>query len=178
MQIGGKRPLMISRGWVQSATVVLIVGFLILGVLTYSTYHDEPPIPRIVTTTSGSILFTTADIMAGQQVFLGSGLMEYGSIFGHGAYLGPDFTTEYLHRAALSSIEFYGGQHSDRARCRTIQDSKSNRYDSPTGILTYTDAQAHAFDEYRTYYESFLESQLRSSDCGQGQFEIRTRSGS
>ena len=39
--------------------------------------------------------------------------MEYGSIFGHGAYLGPDFTTEYLHRAALSSISFYGGQDSD-----------------------------------------------------------------
>lgn len=42
-----------------------------------------------------------------------NGLMEYGSIFGHGAYLGPDFTTEYLHRAALSSISFYGGQDSD-----------------------------------------------------------------
>jgi nitric oxide reductase subunit B len=27
--------------------------------------------------------------------------MKYGSIFGHGAYLGPDFTADYLHRAAL-----------------------------------------------------------------------------
>ena len=29
--------------------------------------------------------------------------MEYGSIFGHGAYLGPDFTADYLHRAAQSA---------------------------------------------------------------------------
>jgi len=119
MEIGLKRPLMISRGWVQAAAVVLIIGFFILGVLTYSTYHDEPPIPDVVKSADGSTLFTRADIMAGQQIFLGNGLMEYGSIFGHGAYLGPDFTTEYLHQAALSSIEFYGGANSDRARSRT-----------------------------------------------------------
>jgi nitric oxide reductase subunit B len=156
MEIGLKRPLMISRGWVQAAAVVLIIGFFILGVLTYSTYHDEPPIPAVVKSPNASILFTRADIMAGQQVFLGNGLMEYGSIFGHGAYLGPDFTTEYLHRAALSSIEFYGGANSDTARSRTIQDFKTNRFDAATGILIYTDAQAHAFEECRAYYESFF----------------------
>src|SRR5215469_7643351 len=156
MEMSGKRPLMISRGWIQAAAVVLIIGFFILGVLTYSTYHDEPPIPEVVKSQNGSVLFTRADIMAGQHVFLGNGLMEYGSIFGHGAYLGPDFTTEYLHRAALSSIAFYGGTHSDTARSQTIEDFKTNRYDSATGILIYTDAQAHAFDECRAYYASFF----------------------
>lgn len=156
MEIGVKRPLMISRGWMQAAAVVLIIGFFILGVLTYSTYHDEPPIPDLVKNTSGSILFTRADIMAGQQIFLGNGLMEYGSIFGHGAYLGPDFTTEYLHRAAISSIEFYGGANSDTARSRTIHDFKRNQFDAAAGILTYTDAQVHAFEECRAYYESFF----------------------
>jgi len=156
MEISEKRPLMISRGWIQAAAVVLIIGFFILGVLAYSTYHDEPPIPEVVKTESGSVLFTRADIMAGQHVFLGNGLMEYGSIFGHGAYLGPDFTTEYLHRAALSTIAFYGGKNSDTARSRTIQDFKTNRYDSATGILIYTDAQVHAFDECRAYYASFF----------------------
>jgi nitric oxide reductase subunit B len=27
-------------------------------------------------------------------------LMEYGSVFGHGAYLGPDYTADYLRRAS------------------------------------------------------------------------------
>src|SRR5262245_41624902 len=123
-----KRALMISRGWIQAAIVVLMFGFCILGLLAYYTYSDEPPIPQAVTRTDGSTLFTRADIMAGQQIFLGNGLMEYGSIFGHGAYLGPDFTAEYLHRAALASIHYYGGQNSDTARSRTIEDFKTNRY--------------------------------------------------
>src|SRR5262249_29467467 len=105
---------------------------------------------------NGRVLFTRGDIMAGQQVFLSNGLMEYGSIFGHGAYLGPDFTTEYLHRAALSSIDFYGGQDSDRARGRTIADFKRNQYNKNSGTLVYTDAQAHAFEECRAYYATFF----------------------
>src|SRR5215469_8896989 len=151
-----KRPLMISRGWIQAAGVVLVVGFFIMGILTYYTYNDEPPIPEVVRQPNGTVLFTRSDIMAGQQVFLGNGLMEYGSIFGHGAYLGPDFTTEYLHRAALSSIDFYVGQNSDRARSRTIEDFKKNQYDKTTRTLTYTNAQAHAFEECRAYYATFF----------------------
>jgi nitric oxide reductase subunit B len=147
---------MIARGWIQAAVVVLIFGFFIMGVLTYYTYNDEPPIPNVVKNANGAALFTRDDIVAGQQIFLGNGLMEYGSIFGHGAYLGPDFTADYLHRAALSSIVFYGGADSDTARGRTVQDFKANQYDETTGTLFYTDAEAHAFDESRSYYASFF----------------------
>src|SRR5215471_10890603 len=151
-----KRPLMIARTWIQAAALVLLFGFFVLGVLTYYTYTDEPPIPDVVKSADGSTLFTRADIMAGQQLFLGNGLMEYGSIFGHGAYLGPDFTTEYLHRAALASISFYGGTSSDTARSRTIDDFKTNRYDAGTGTLVFTDAQVDAFNQCRAYYASFF----------------------
>ena len=151
-----KRPLMIARGWIQAAAIVLLIGFFIMGVLTYYTYNDEPPIPEAVNDANGAVLFTRADIMEGQRIFLSNGLMQYGSIFGHGAYLGPDFTTEYLHRAALSSIEFYGGQSSDTARSRTIQDFKTNQYYQTTGKLGYTAAQAHAFNECRAFYASFF----------------------
>ena len=94
--------------------------------------------------------------MAGQSIFLRNGLMEYGSVFGHGAYLGPDFTAEYLHRAALSSIETYGGDNSDSPRGRTIEEFKTNRYDKSTGTLVYTDAQVRAFEEYRRTTASFF----------------------
>src|SRR5262249_3809102 len=114
------------------------------------------PIPQTIKSATGTLLFTGADILAGQQVFLRNGLMEYGSIFGHGAYLGPDFTAEYLHRAALSSINFYGGSNSDTARVRTLEDFKTNRYDATTSTLTFTNAQARAFDECRAYYASFF----------------------
>ena len=127
------------------------------------------PFLRSSKTRTATILFTRADIMAGQGIFLGNGLMEYGSIFGHGAYLGPDFTAEYLHRAALSSIDFYGGANSDTAGTRTIHDFKTNRYDETTGTLTYTDAQAQAFEECQRLLRIFLRQsndEVRpSSEC-------------
>ena len=43
------------------------------------------------------------------NVFQRYGLMEYGSVYGHGAYLGPDFTAEYLHKSAEFLIEAYAG---------------------------------------------------------------------
>ena len=156
MQTSGRRALLIANGWIQAAGIVLIIGFLIMGILAYYTYSDEPPIPATVKAPDGSVLFTRADIQAGQQIFLSNGLMEYGSIFGHGAYLGPDFTTEYLHRAALSSLEFYGGPASDTAQAKTIADFKTNRYDAANGVLTYTASEANAFEQCRAYYASFF----------------------
>ena len=152
----GKRPLLIANGWIQAAGIVLIIGFLIMGILAYYTYNDEPPIPTVVTDSHGAVLFTGADITAGQKVFLGNGLMEYGSIFGHGAYLGPDFTAEYLHKAALDSIEFYGGPASDKARANTIKDFKTDRYDSSSGTLVMSDSQVYAFQQNLAYYTAFF----------------------
>jgi len=82
--------------------------------------------------------------------------MEYGSVFGHGAYLGPDFTADYLHRAALISIDAYGGQSSDRAKLQTVTDFKTNTYDEKTGTVTYTAAQVKAFQELEKYYGEFF----------------------
>jgi nitric oxide reductase subunit B len=151
-----KKQLLIARGWIQAVIIVILFGFFVLGFLAYETYSDEPPIPQRVTDSTGNILFTGSDIIAGQRVFLRNGLMEYGSIFGHGAYLGPDFTADYLHRAALAAIEFYGGANSDRAKLQTVADFKTNRYDSSTGTLSFTAAQAHAFEELQHYYATYF----------------------
>lgn len=83
----GRRPLLVSKWWLQAVVLVFLIGFFVLGLLAYRTYTAEPPVPdRVVA--SGRTLFTGADIRAGQRIFLQNGLMEYGSIFGHGAYLG------------------------------------------------------------------------------------------
>ena len=94
--------------------------------------------------------------MGGQEVFCKDGLMEYGSIFGHGAYLGPDYTAEYLHDAALYVQGVYGGPESDRARSRTIEDFQVNRYDEDSDTLELTAAQADAFRELRGGYQAFF----------------------
>ena len=48
---------MISNVWIQTACMVLIIGFFIMGVLAYYRYNDEPPIPNVVKAASGALLF-------------------------------------------------------------------------------------------------------------------------
>jgi nitric oxide reductase subunit B len=153
-----KRSLLVSKGWIQAVLIVMLCGFSILGVLAYRTYTDEPPIPSRVLDPGGKVLFTGTDITAGQEIFFRNGLMEYGSIFGHGAYLGPDFTADYLHRASEMVTVSYGGPESESARHKTITDFKTNRYDSTTGDLAYSAAQAEAFQKLKVYYGEYFGS--------------------
>jgi nitric oxide reductase subunit B len=155
--MNGKRPLLVSKLWIQAVLLVFVFGFLVLGMLAWGTYAGAPPIPATVTDPAGRVLFTRADISAGQETFLRNGLMEYGSIFGHGAYLGPDFTADYLHRAALAVLAAYGGAGSDRARAETVADFKTNRFNAVSRTLVYTEAQARAFDDLTRYYRDFFD---------------------
>ena len=147
---------LVSRVWMQVTALVLLVGIAILGFLGYRAYTADPPIAAQVRTESGRVVYTGADVTAGQKLFLGKGLMEYGSIFGHGAYLGPDFTADYLHRAALIALREYGGEASDSAQRKVVADFKTNRYDPRSDTVTVTEAQATAFDELVKYYTSYF----------------------
>src|SRR5215212_5261990 len=86
----GRRGLIVSRGWVQAAGLVTAFGFTELGWLAIRAHTDAPPVPLQVVDPAGNVVFTGADVMQGQAIFLRNGLMEYDSIFGHGAYLGPE----------------------------------------------------------------------------------------
>jgi nitric oxide reductase subunit B len=152
----GRREFLIAKGWIQAVVLVVLVGFFVLGLLAYRTYMAEPPVPARVVDPSGSLLFTGQDISEGQQVFLHNGLMEYGSVFGHGAYLGPDYTADYLRRAANLVRQSYGGPASDAAARRTVEDFRTNRYDGRTGTLTFTAAEAAAFSRLVPYYSGFF----------------------
>jgi nitric oxide reductase subunit B len=148
----------VSRVWVQVTALVLLCGLAVLGFLGYRAYSADPPIAAQFRTSSGQVVFTGAEVTAGQKLFLSKGLMEYGSIFGHGAYLGPDFTADYLHRAAQVVTRQYGGATSSTARDRAVADFKTNRYDGMTRTVTYSDAQARAFGELVAHYAGFFGS--------------------
>ncbi|HEU6447384.1 MAG TPA: cbb3-type cytochrome c oxidase subunit I [Verrucomicrobiae bacterium] len=156
MNAPAKKDLLVSKGWLQAVALVMLFGFFVMGLLAYWTYTDQPPIPEKVVDENGNVLFTGKDVIAGQQLFFKNGLMEYGSVFGHGAYLGPDYTADYLHRAAQIAIEFYGGNSSDNAQQKTIADFKTNRFDVASGVLTYSAAQAKAFQKLVDRYADFF----------------------
>src|SRR6185437_15691195 len=101
MSNGQRRPMVLSPLWLQGVIVTFLFGFAVLGYLAIRVYQDHAPVPDKVVDETGQVILTGEDILVGQQLFLTYGLMEYGSIYGHGAYLGPDFTADYLHRQAL-----------------------------------------------------------------------------
>jgi nitric oxide reductase subunit B len=117
---GPRRPMVIPTLWLQVAILTFIFGFAVLALLARLIAVEHPPIPARVVDEHGALLFSGDDVMAGQQLFQRYGLMEFGSIFGHGAYLGPDFTAEYLHEAAGAASEYYQeqGVSADEARAR------------------------------------------------------------
>src|SRR5215208_6555228 len=151
-----RRGLLIGKGWVQAVVLVVLFGFFVLGLLAYRTYQAKPPTPQRVVDPSGKVLYTAADIAKGQQVFLHNGLMEYGSVFGHGAYLGPDFTADYLRRSSDFVLRSYGGAESDSAARRTAEDFRTNRYDEKSGTQRLTAPQAQAHRRLIGHYSRFF----------------------
>src|SRR6516162_11019460 len=138
----------LSPWWRCALILLMISGFSALGYLAARTYHDAPPIPARVIGPDKTTLFTRQDVTAGQRVFLSHGLMENGSIWGHGAYLGPDFSAEYLHTMALDILASESARLSSNSVAAHLNDPneldaevartlKENRYEPTSDTLTF-----------------------------------------
>lgn len=158
----------ISPWWRRATLAVLILGFSVLILLTVKVHHDAPPIPAQVVDSAGVFLFGKEDIQRGQQVFLKYGLMDNGSIWGHGGYLGPDFSAQYLHNLALDvadtlSNQRYGTPFSrlveeDRAIVAALVKSvlKQNRFNPESGALTFTAGEAASFGRQPQWWKQYF----------------------
>jgi len=166
MQAGTARPL--SPWWRHGTLLVMIFGFSALTVVTVLTYTNAPPIPRQVVDERGVLLFSGDEIERGQEVFLQHALMEHGTLWGHGAYLGPDYTAEHLHREVGLLRDFaaerqfgrpYGsleaGQQGQVAEAVRV-DLKRNRYDAVSGTLTWSPGQVAAHRALEAYWRGYF----------------------
>lgn len=95
----------LSPWWIRGVLIVMVLGFAGLIAITMLAHRNAPPIPAQVVDAQGVTLFSGDDISDGQTVFLKYGLMANGSIWGHGAYLGPDYSAEALHRMGEVTAE-------------------------------------------------------------------------
>lgn len=160
-----------KRYWIAFA-LVNVIGFLVLGWAGFRIYQEKPPIPHAITTPDGTIIVTSEDISEGQNVWQSLGGMELGSIWGHGSYVAPDWTADWLHRecvfilnawsqkehgktyAELSSEE----QAAYRDRLTTLM--KTNTYDDRTGRVVIDPVRAEAlFANVAHYSEVFSKGQ-------------------
>jgi nitric oxide reductase subunit B len=158
----------LSPWWVRSILVVMVFGFVILITITALGYSNAPPVPGKVVGAQGAALFTGDDIRAGQGVFLKYGLMDNGSVWGHGAYLGPDYSAEALHQmgqdtANAVALKQYGkplakldaaAQAAVHAEASVML--KTNHYDAATGTLTLTAAETQAWNQQLAHWTDYF----------------------
>ena len=91
--------------WLLFAAVVGL-SFATLGYYGIKIYQKAPPIPDKVTS-AGNVLFTGDDIHDGQNVWQSIGGQEVGSVWGHGAYVAPDWTADWIHREAIFILNLW-----------------------------------------------------------------------
>ncbi len=58
---------LVGKGWIQGVALVMIFGFLVMGILAYRTYTAAMPMPDKVVSASGQVLFTSEDITRGRS---------------------------------------------------------------------------------------------------------------
>ena len=92
--------------WVLLVTAILC--FALLGWATVLTYEKAPPFPDTFVDSSGAVVMTADDIIAGKGGFQKADLMDYGSIYGMGSYFGEDYTASALVRLGVLTKQNLG----------------------------------------------------------------------
>ncbi len=152
-----------TRLWVGLG-IVFVLSFAVLGYYGRELYNTMPPIPKQVVTDTGTVLFTEKDILDGQNVWQSMGGQEVGSVWGHGAYVAPDWTADLLHREALwilntwaqqehkSSFEALDEERKAALQARLQKEMRTNTYQSDTGDLVISTVRAQAYAANSEHY--------------------------
>ena len=167
-------PESLSPWWGRAVALVMVIGFSALIMLSLKAYDNAPPIPAKAVTADGGVVFTADDVSSGQAVFLKYGLMNNGTIWGHGGMLGPDFSAQTLHNLALFFAEQIA-QNTFKAPYTSLTDRqkgtvdgevavafKTNRYDPANGTLTLPPGSKEAFDTEAAYWTDYFKDPAKN----------------
>jgi nitric oxide reductase subunit B len=152
--------------WKHGLLLTLLFGFTVMIVGGVMMYRSRAPIPERVIGPGGAVIFTAADIQNGQDLFRKRGLMDYGTVLGHGAYLGPDYTAEALHlmtetmrRDRAANYDSLGVGQEAAVDAEVIEELRVNRY--ADGALRFTAGQVAGWNAIVEHYRTlFAEGQL------------------
>lgn len=147
---------------------VFVISFSILGYIGAEIFRQAPPIPGEVVTTEGKLLAGEGFISDGQNVWQAMGGMQVGSIWGHGSYVAPDWTADYLHRESVYILDKWasesgGKNYADlsgeqqaqlRERLRVLM--RANTYDAANDRLTIDPIRAEAFEANLKHYSDIF----------------------
>src|ERR1044071_891247 len=143
--------------WIGFAAV-LVVSFAVLGWIGTRIYQQMPPLPTRIVDTDGAIVVADGDIGRGQNVWQALGGMEVGSVWGHGSYVAPDWTADWLHREASFVLDEWARTERGQAysqlpaeeqaqlQSRLQQMYPRNTYEPQTNTIRIEPVRARAFE--------------------------------
>ncbi len=152
-----------KRLWILFG-IVLVASFAVLGWIGGRIYQEAPPLAGKVVTTDGQVVIDKGEIQAGQNVWQSLGGMEVGSIWGHGSYVAPDWTADWLHREAMfildrwansefeSDYEELDGERQAQLSGRLAKLMRTNTFDPATRTITIDPIRAEAFQSNLAHY--------------------------
>lgn len=144
--------------------LVMITSFAILGLLGREIYVTAPPVPERIVDQDGAVLFSAEDIQTGRMAWQSAGGMQLGSVWGHGAYLAPDWSADWLHRESVALLDLWSTaeagrpfgeldpEHQAALQARLKDEMRTNGYDPETRQLTVSNDRAAAIRTVATHY--------------------------
>lgn len=151
-----------------SFILVVIISFGVLLYYGYEIYQVSPPVPESVVDESGEVIFTESDIKDGQNIWQSIGGQEVGSIWGHGAYIAPDWTADWLHREAIHILNIYAKkdfgktydeieeEQQSQLSTRLKNKIRKNTYDPDKKTLTIDADRVSAIKALSEYYKGLF----------------------
>ncbi|MCK6486502.1 MAG: nitric-oxide reductase large subunit [Phycisphaerae bacterium] len=155
------------RLWTALA-LVIFGSFATLGYYGVEIYRQAPPIPERVVTTGGHVVMTGQMIRDGQNVWQSLGGQQVGSIWGHGAYVAPDWSADWLHREAVWLLDHWAATEHNAAYDalpseqqailgqRLLDTLRPNSYDPATGDLLISPDRALAIEAVGRHYAALF----------------------
>lgn len=150
-------------------TSVVVLSFIVLIWVGTEVYQTQPPIPdKVMVQETGEILFTKEDIQIGQNVWESIGGMEVGSIWGHGSYVAPDWTADWIHKEAVFMLEAWAQrdfqtnyealdvENKAALKARLIKDIKTNTFNKKEGTITISENRLAATESNIKYYTAIF----------------------
>ena len=156
-----------SRLW-RWLGLICVLSFGALGYLGWEIYLSAPPIPKAVISSDGEVLFTGEQVQRGQQAWMSAGGQQLGTVWGHGSYVAPDWSADWLHReaVALQAIRAAEQQRAsspteaDQAavNARVREEMRRNTYDEIDGTVKVSAERARAIRQVAAHFDSLFGS--------------------
>jgi nitric oxide reductase subunit B len=155
----------------QGLALVFFASFAVLLWLGREIYLSKPPIPDAVMTQSGATLYTGDEIRDGQRAWLAAGGQQLGTVWGHGSYVAPDWSADWLHREAVAyrdirASTLYSKPYKDltlnqRGSVDALvkEELRGNTYDAATNTVTITPERAAAIAQVGSHYQGLFGSE-------------------